>query len=219
MTIYAKPSKNAVFTPVKVTGGRKYRGSGFMVSVSSSVNDYGWRHTGYGWARNVVETETARIWVPELRKFKYANSRFVDDDTSVTEKAREDALQDYCNMVVQDTIDWCRSKKPGAAEDEVLSFARNVLRKHHPEIDIDHTIPDARDAGMEIKSTIKWALTLRTRPCWMYGRHCPGGKMLSGEKYVAIARKALVKRGISSKEGFEELFKAAIEAEGLPYDK
>lgn len=218
MTITAKPSANATFIPVKVTGGRKYRGTGFMVSVSSSTNDYGWRHTGYGWARNIVETETARIWVPALGKFQYANSNYVDDDISVSESDRAAALQTYCDKIVQDTLTWCQSKKPGASEAEVLSFARNVLRKHHPEIDIDGTIPDSRDASTEILNTIKWALTLRTRPCFMYGRHCPGGKMLSGERYVSIARKALVKRGISSKEGFEELFKAAIEAEGLPYD-
>ena len=219
MTISAKPSVNAVFQPVKVTGGRKYRGRGFVVSYSTSTNDYGWRHTGYGWARNVVETTTARIWVPELGKFQYANSSYVDEDETVTETARLEALQQYCDHVVQDTINWCKSKKPGSSEDEVLSFARNVLRKHHPEIDIDATIPDSRDAAAEIKSTIRWALTLRTRPCFMYGRMCKGGNMLSGERYVAIARKALVKRGIAAKEGFEELFKAAIEAEELPYDR
>ena len=216
MTLVARPAANVTFTPVKVVGGRKYRGTGFVVGYSTSVGDYGWRHTGYGWARNIVETTSARIWVPELKRFKWANEKFVEVDETVSQQQRDDELQKYCDHILADTIDWCRKTRPGVDEAEVLRFARNVLRKNHPEIDVDATIPDGRDPATEIHNTVAWALTLKTRPCWMYGRYCAGGKPLSGERYVSIARKALVKRGISSMDGFEALFKAELQKVGLP---
>lgn len=224
MSTYAIP-ENVCFVPVVVAGGRKFHGRGFKVSSSASVNDFGWKHVPGGdgfcyWERNTVETETVKIWIPETGKFGYANAKFVELDASVAEVARELAFDKYVNSIIESTKSWCKSVKPQADEAEILSFTRNVIRKHHPELRsfLDNILPspvDSRDITTEISKTVAWALTLRTRPCWMYGRHCAGGKPYSPAKYIDIIRKACTKRGLTLRPEFEAAFATEIKKAGL----
>ena len=214
---FPTPSATVVFTAVKVEGGRKFRGRGFVVGESHSTASYGWRHTGYGWAHNIVDTYTSKIWVPTLGKFCYANSKYVEEDSSVS--AEECALEfkRYSDRIIDDTIAWCRKTKPEANEVEIVQFARNVLRKNHKELieAIDSRLPDTRDIGDEISKTVAWAMTLKTQPCHMYGRFCPGGKPLAANRIVDIARKALIKKGLDKNSDFEQQFENICRKNGL----
>ena len=216
---YVNPTttQNTSFAAVKVTGGRKFRGRGFIVAIKTSSGSYGWRHTGFGWEHAYYETETAKIWVPELKRFQYANFKYVEDDASVSQAECDEQYRLYVEHTIQNTLDWCRSTKPDADAAEIARFARNVLRKNHPEMAarIDEVLPDQRNLRSEIEATIKWAQTLRTRPMWMYGRMTKGGKPYSNERYVQFARSALTKKGLAAKPEFEAEFKAACERAGL----
>jgi len=200
------------FIPVKVTKGRKWKGEGYMLdSFESSFQLYGW-HGGAG--RRV--TETAKIWDPAAKRIAYASCSFCEDRDADTSKVEADR-KEYIDLTIQSTISWCRSRKPNAEESEVLSFARNVLRKNHPEmIDaINVAAPDTRDVVSEIERTVTWAMGLKTRPCYMYGRHCPGGKPLPDKKKVAIALKSLTNKGITKLEGFSKAWELILTLKGL----
>lgn len=206
---YVNPSTKqpAAFRAVKVTGGRKYHGTGFIVSITTSSGACGWKHTGYGWSPNCYETETAKIWVPSLKKFQYANMKYVEDDASVSKEECSLKFKEYADSIIQSTIDWCHSQKPDGEEREVARFARNVLLKHHPEIraEIDAMLPDSRDLKSEIDSTIAWSKTLTDRR----------GQPLENGARMDVCRKALAKRGLTSFAGFEEAFIAECTAASL----
>lgn len=216
---YVNPTttQNTTFAAVKVERGRKFKGRGFIVAVKTSSGSYGWRHTGYGWEHAYYETETAKIWVPELKRFAYANANFVEDDTTVSPEECDRQYKLYVEHTIDSTLDWCRSVKPEADAAEIARFARNVLRKNHPDMiaRIDEVLPDQRHLDEEVAKTIAWAMTLRTRPMWMYGRMTKGGKPYSNERYVEIARKALTKRGFADKPEFEQVFDAECAKAGL----
>lgn len=216
---YVNPTttQNTTFAAVKVEGGRKFKGRGFIVAVKTSSGSYGWRHTGFGWEHAYYETETAKIWVPELKRFQYANFKYVEDDASVTPEECDRQYKLYVEHTINSTLDWCRSVKPEADAAEIARFARNVLRKNHPDmiVRIDEVLPDQRHLDDEVAKTIAWAMTLRTRPMWMYGRMTKGGKPYSNERYVEIARKALTKRGFADKPEFEQVFDAECKKAGL----
>jgi hypothetical protein len=216
---YAFPTTSAtvVFAAVKVEGGRKFRGRGFIVGESHSTASYGWRHTGYGWAHNIVDTYTSKIWVPELGKFCYANSKYVEEDPAVSAEECAIEFKRYADQIINDTIAWCRKTKPEANEAEIAQFARNILCKNHKELKdaIDTRLPDTREIGTEIEKTIAWAMTLKTQPCHLYGRFCPGGKPLAPKRIVEIARKALVKKGLDKNPDFEQQFENICRKNGL----
>ena len=216
---------NVCFVPVVVVGGCKFKGRGYEVSSSERTSDFGWKHVPggdgfYYWERNIVTTETVKIWVPETGRFGYANAAYVEADTSVTETERQLAFQKYVDSTIESTKAWCRSVKPEADEAEILRFARNVIRKQHPELRevLDTVIPppaDNRDLATEVAKTVAWAMTLRTQPCFMYGRMCRGGKRYPNKRYIDIAHKACTKRGLAAKPEFEKVFVAEIHKVGL----
>ena len=194
------------FVPVKVEGGKKYRGRGYVVNVIESTGDYGWKHVPgpdgfYYWQRNVVTTETARIWVPELHRFQYANNRYVEADESVTPEQAALAYAEFVDFKLDDTVAWCRKQKPNEAEAEVLRFARNVIRKHSPELvdAFDKRFGFKVDVGQTVKSTIDWAFKLG------YGN----------TKCVRIAYRALAKKGITKQDAFLACWKLQFDLLGL----
>ena len=133
---YVNPSvrTSVKFAPVKVEKGRKFKGRGFIVAEIQNSGAIGWKHTGYGWAHNYYETTNAKIWVPAINKFCYANIKYVEPDTAVTEADCKLYFDLYVNHIISDTINWCKSVKPELSEVEIMKFAMNVLRKHHKEI-------------------------------------------------------------------------------------
>ena len=190
------------FRPVKVEKGRKFKGRGFIVAIVNSSGACGWRHGSHGWEPRTYDVDNAKIWVPELGKFQYANHKYVEDDNTVSTEECARQLDLYAKQTIASTIAWCKSKQPDATEDQNLMFARRVLLKNHAELAswINLACPDTRSVKDEIEKTFKWINTLpkkHTRP-----------------KKIEIARRRLKKNGMSEKEGFEECFTMMCELYG-----
>jgi hypothetical protein len=185
------------FAPVVVTRGRKFRGKAFYLGQDSS------RSVAYG-----VECWSSKLWDPIAKRYVYANPDFCDKDESVTEAEVAAAKLEYVTHIINNTVEWCRSQKPNASDEEIKQFARNVLRKHHREMmdDINRVLPDQSNLHDEITRTLKWASTLTTKACFMYGRWCAGGNPLSLERQQSIAFRALEKRGLTSRPDFKEMW-------------
>lgn len=193
---YINPTtvEEVAFRPVKVEKGRKFKGHGFIVALINKSGACGWRHGQYSWEANTYDVDYAKIWVPELGKFQYANNKYVEDDPSVTPEECARQLDLYAKQTVASTIAWCKSKQPDATEAQNLVFARRVLLKNHSELAtwIEAACPDTRSVKDEVEKTFKWVNSLpkkHTRP-----------------KKIEIARKALRKKGMTEKEGFDECF-------------
>lgn len=207
---------NVIFVPVNVNRGRKFRGFGYIVGSVEREYDYGWKHVPggdgfYYWERNCGVSTIAKIWIPELKKFAYANSNFCETDNTLDEASIAQAQHDYIMHMIESTIQWCKSKKPNLPVIEIHRFARNVLRKQHPEFndEINKVLPDTRSIDEEITKTLAWATTLVTRAGWIYGRLHLGGKPLSRDRKLYIAKKTLEKRGITEKPGFDSAWDIA----------
>lgn len=194
------------FKPVNVNRGRKFKGFAYFLGCTYT-NEIAWR----------VTAESTKLWDPAEKRYVYANPDFCEDATVEASKVEAD-LNDYIKTTIDGTLRWCRSQKPSAAESEVKQFARNVLRKQHPEMleFIDATIADQRDVVAEIERTLEWAMALTTRACWMYGRWCAGGRPLPVERKVRSALNALSKRGITQLDGFDEAWTFSLTVRGLP---
>lgn len=203
-TNYINPStsETVTFRAVKVEKGRKFRGKGFITAVVNSSGACGWRHTGSGWAPRTYDVDNAKIWVPELGKFQWANFKYVEDDDSVPPEECARQFEIFQKMTIESTIAWCKSKQPDASEEQNLMFARRVLLKNHPEMKaaIDIACPDIRSLKDEVEKTFKWVNGLEkkhTRP-----------------KKIEMARKALRRKGMTEKDGFEECFAMMCELYG-----
>lgn len=183
------------FAPVSVSKGRKYKGKGFIVATLESYGSCGWRHTGYGWEHNTYDVQNARIWVPELKAYRYANCKYVEDDTTIPEEECQKQLEEYVNHIIRTTIEWCRSKEPFKSDAEINRFARNVLRKNHSELMeiVDKVLPDNRDLESEIANTIAWAISLNA-------------SKRKTEKRKRIAKRALTKKGLANRPEFNDKF-------------
>ena len=195
-------SETVTFRAVKVEKGRKFRGRGFIVAIINSSGALGWKHTGFGWAPRTYDVDNAKIWVPELGKFQYANNKYVEDDDTVSQEECARQFEIYQKMTIASTIAWCKSKQPDASEEQNLMFARRVLLKNHPEMQtaIELACPDTRSMKDEVEKTFRWVEGLEkkhTRP-----------------KKIDIARKALRKKGMTEKKGFEECFTMMCELYG-----
>ena len=195
-------SETVTFRAVKVEKGRKFRGKGFIVAVINNSGALGWRHGAYGWTPRTYDVDNAKIWVPELGRFQYANNKYVEDDDTVSQEECARQFEIYSKMTIASTIAWCKSKQPDASEEQNLMFARRVLLKNHPEMKalIDLSCPDTRSMKDEVEKTFKWVNGLEkkhTRP-----------------KKIEMARKALRKKGMAEKEGFEECFTMMCELYG-----
>lgn len=212
MTITTSIASAAQFTfaPVRVTSGRKFKGFGYIVDVENRPMRIAYRF---------CSIDTAKIWDPANKSFGYATYSLC----SKVEMAEADILAAkaaYIEAQLMGTIDWCKSVKPNISENELMRFARNVVRKQNPALlaafDAAIEVVDDRDVVMEIRKTIEWALTLRTRRCYMYGKWCEGGKMYAPRRYVDIARKALEKRGVTKLPDFEEMWRGILPIYQLP---
>lgn len=186
---------NLIFKPVVINRGRKFRGKAFFLGITTE------RAVAYN-----VSSWSTKLWEPVSKRFVYANPDFCEDDTSFDEFLCQQAREEYVRHVIDGTIAWCRAQKPEADDREVFRFARNVLKKHHPEMleEINSALPECVNIREAISDTLTWASKLVTRPCFMYGRYCPGGKPYSLDRQLAVARRALEKKGLTNHPEFEE---------------
>ena len=191
------------FTPVRVSGGRKFQGDAFVVghderefyhgghSITSSGFVGGrWRNAD----RYTTVTQTAQVWDPATKRCYWVTEKFVQK-RELPEAEVEAARMAYVESTIQSTLAWCMSKSPNEAEGR--KFARNCLRKHHPEMMewIDAKLPDERDVVAEVERILQWALHARS--------HIRRTKT-SDVKTVSIAYRALVHMGITKLNGFKE---------------
>lgn len=177
------------FIPVVVNRGRKFRGKAYsigQVCCGSFIN-------------------SSKLWDPANKRFVYANCEFVERDNTVSQAQVDADWQAYSKHFIDRTCEWCRSQKPDAPIEELESWSRAILLKRHPELkaEIDAILPDRRSVHGEIVSTLRWAHSLKTRSCYMYGKYCPGGKPYPLRKVLDIARRALAKRGVDKLPGFD----------------
>lgn len=71
---YIDPEKYTKYMlPVRVEGGRKFKGDGILVSIDTKTYTYG---PTYGKGYNQSTTRTARIYVPESNTFEYCNDKY-----------------------------------------------------------------------------------------------------------------------------------------------
>lgn len=198
---------NFAFSPVNVNRGRSFRGFGYYVG-EGGISQPAWCVTIY----------KVKIWDPVNKRIVYVNSDYLEE-ANVPEAEVNAARQAYIDHTIQDTIKWCRTRIPNAPESEVKTFARNVLRKHHPEMIefIDKATPDTRNVVDEVQRTLQWAMGLTTKSCWMYGRFCPGGKPVSDERKVRSAYTALQRKGVTKLDGFTEAWEMTLDIFGLPH--
>lgn len=133
-----------------------------------------------------------------------------------------EAKRKWIEDQINGTINWCRSVSPaGTAEVEILRFAINVLRRKSVALakivsELKLYTLDTRDVVAEVRKTVEWALSLRTRPCWMYGKYCAGGRKYPPKKTISIALRALEKKGIMKPEGFLEAQRIVCNEHNLP---
>ena len=117
------------FVRVKVAKGRKFRGEAYDVGCevyTSTFNIYGTGRNGWR------SCESLKLWSP-TSGWVYANPSYiepVDCDTATLEADKAA----YVAFIVDGTVEWCSGRSKGKTEREVLKFAHNVLRKHHPDM-------------------------------------------------------------------------------------
>ena len=200
---------NFTFTPINVNRGRSFRGFGYY------IGDGGISQPAY-----CVTIYKSKIWDPVNKRIAYVNSDYVET-AEVSDETRDADRQAYIDHTINGTIEWCRQQKPDASDAEVKSFARNVLRMHHPEMMefIDKATPDCRDVVTEIQNTLTWAMGLTTRACWMYGKWCAGGKPLSVERKRTIAFSALEKKGITKLPGFVDAWNMSLDIYNMGHQR
>ena len=135
---------NVGFKPVVVTKGRKFKGRGFLICIErKSYRSAFWHQEplpggGCHWTQ-WVESSTAKIWVPELNKFCYANSKYLEDDTSAEVNCEIEFIR-YCEKTINDTIEYCSNKLKQSNKfsgPELVRFVKRCLAKYHSEIGND----------------------------------------------------------------------------------
>ena len=191
------------FTPVRVSGGRKFQGDAFVVghderefyhggySITSSGCVGGrWRNAD----RYTTVTQTAQVWDPVAKRCWWVTEKFVQK-RELPEAEVEAARMAYVESTILGTLAWCMSKSPNEAE--ARKFARNCLRKHHPEMMewIDAKLPDERDVVAEVERILRWALQARS--------HVKRTKA-SDRVTVRMALHALERMRVTKLEGFQE---------------
>jgi len=185
------------FAPVVVNKGRKFRGEAYWIGAAEHTTSYqlpGWSGRG-GWVTSV----SVKLWSP-AHGFVFANPSYIED---VTDKPEEEVKADYAKYVdftINSTIAWCRKVSTGKGEKEIIAFAQNVIRKHHPEMLAEF---NARNGDVDVvgvvESTINWALKLG----------------YSTAKNIRIAFKALSKKGVMSNEAFIPALDITLTLRGL----
>ena len=195
ITLDIAAAADITFEPVVVNRGRKFRGIAFDVGAQ---------------VERCMTSYSVCLWDPVNKQFVHANPDFVEERAMDKDEPLE-AKRKWIEDQINDTINWCWSISPdGTAEDEILRFATNVLRRKSAalaKIVAELNTVDTRDVVAEVRKTVEWALSLRTRPCWMYGKYCAGGCKYPPKKVISIALRALEKKGIMKLEGFLEAWR------------
>lgn len=203
-----------MFVPVRVTGGRKFRGDAYAVDADEreyyrggyDVSPNGvmlgrWRNAD----RYTTVYGTTKVWDPATKRVSWVTSKFAQPREVEAGRVEADR-EDYARSTVEETLSWCRTKV--ADDKEARKFARNCLRKHHPELMkwVDEILPDERDVADEVERTLRWAVSLS--PARRTSR--------SDLETSRVAYRALVKKGVSKLDGFRDVWAFFTSTMGLP---
>lgn len=183
------------FIPVSVNKGRKFRGDAYDVGAGEQISSSNWAYTSW----------STRLWCPAENRYVYANPDFIERREVPSEQIEADKRA-YVEHAVIGTITWCQQQRPSASDSETVAFARNILKKRHPDMlkMFDAATANARMAAADVLETLNWAETLTTRPMRMCGRNCPGGKPLSAKRKVEIAYSSCKKKGLTTLSDFHD---------------
>lgn len=185
------------FAPVVVNKGRKFRGFAYWIGNTEHTTSYqlpGWSGRG-GW----ISSTSIKLWSPD-KGFVWCNPNYIEDVIDKPEKEVKADYAEYVEFTIDSTIAWCRKVSSGKTEKEIISFARNVIRKHHPEMVAEFNARNGEvDVVGVVESTINWALNLG----------------YSTAKNIRIAFKALNKKGVMSNEAFIPALDIILTLRGL----
>ena len=184
------------FVRVKVAGGRKFRGEAYDIGAEVHVSTFNiWGHGKGGWR----SCESIKLWSPD-KGFVWCNPSYIEECEVAPEVEQADYAK-YVDFVLGDTVAWCRSRKPNGSEKEVLTFARNVVRKHHPEMLalFDEKFNFKEDIAATVESTLEWAFRLD----------------YSNAKRVRIALRALAKKGLADNPAIIPMWTMWLDLRGL----
>jgi hypothetical protein len=185
------------FNAVVVKGGRKFRGEAYDIGAevrTSSFQLYGWSGRG-GWCHS----ESVKLWSPD-KGWVYANPSYIEEREVAPEVEQADYAK-YVGQTLDGTVAWCKTRKPNGSEKEVLTFARNVIRKHHPEMLalFDEKYGYKEDIAAVVESTLEWAFKLG----------------YSNAKCVRIALRALTKKGLAENPAIIPMWTMWLDLRGL----
>jgi len=176
------------FVAVVVNKGRKFRGEAYDIGAEvhvSSFNIYG--HGRNGWR----SCESVKLWSPTLG-FVWCNPSYIEERVVDSEVEKADYAK-YVDATINSTIAWCFTRMPNASDNEVLAFARNVIRKHHPEM---LALFDEKNGCQD---TLDWAFNLG----------------YSKAKCVRIGLRALTKKGVLNHPAFVPAWTIYLDLRGL----
>ena len=189
------------FKAVVVNKGRKFRGEAYDIGSEVSTSSFhlaGWSGRG-GW----VCTTSVKLWSP-TQGFVSCNPEYIEERVVDPEVEQADYAK-YVDFTINSTIAWCRSKSNGKPESEVIKFARNVIRKHHPEMleKFDAiTGFKGEDVATVVQSTLDWAFNTLS---------------YSNAKKVRIAIRALTKKGVLNHPAFVPAWTIYLDLRGLSH--
>ena len=152
-----------------------------------------------------------------MQRCVYANPEFCDVATVTSEQYEAD-MKTYITTQIQNTVAWCRTHKADADDAEVCQFARNILKKNHPELEpflAEYGLSDQRDVFTEVETTLNWAMVLKPRPYYNRWHKRCGTKPLTDAQKLDFAYRALQTKGLTQLEGFNDAWTFSLATRGL----
>jgi hypothetical protein len=184
------------FNAVVVNKGRKFRGEAYDIGSAvhtSHFNIYG--HGRNGWR----SCESVKLWSP-TKGYVWCNPNYIEDRECDPETLKADWGK-FADFVLNEIMNFCRSKSEGKPEQEVVRFARCCIRKHHPDMLalFDDRFGYHEDVAITTQNTLDWAFKLG----------------YSDRKSVKIAYRGCQKRGLLDKPGWEAAWTIWLDLRGL----
>ena len=186
------------FAAVVVNKGRKFRGAAYDIGAEVHVSTF----NIYGYGRNGWRScESVKLW-PPTQGFVLCNPSYIEERVVDPEVEKADYAK-YADFTINSTISWCRTRKLNAKDNEIVAFARNVIRKHHPEMLalFDEKFNYTEDIATVVESTLEWAFKLP----------------YSNAKRVRLAIRALTKKGYINNPAIVPMWTIWLDLRGLSH--
>jgi hypothetical protein len=116
---------NNFFTPIKVEGGRKFKGNGFCIGhYISDFSPYRGCHK-----RTVV----AKIWSPKDNAVVFATASYIEvvEDNDIDINGEKNKFFKY---VIESIENWTKEKEPDYTDIRRKEWVKNILKKRYENI-------------------------------------------------------------------------------------